>query len=110
MIMICSTVFCNGALIYGLISLLVQAVIEKERRGDFLGKTVQVCNTIQIFFWILLSNRLFWLVITSIVLAFYVLSFKMRVVYTISYPYNYGGVGGCGTGCTTHYRCYSGLD
>jgi len=33
----------HGALIYDLIALFVQAVIEKERRGDFLGKTVQVC-------------------------------------------------------------------
>jgi len=27
-------------------ALVVQAVIEKERRGDFLGKTVQVCRFI----------------------------------------------------------------
>lgn len=35
--------FVYGVLIYDLIALFVQAVIEKERQGDFLGKTVQVC-------------------------------------------------------------------
>lgn len=43
-----SVLLTHGALMYGCfasdINYSVQAVIEKERRGDFLGKTVQVCS------------------------------------------------------------------
>jgi hypothetical protein len=68
MVMVCLLVFCNGALEYALIALVVQAVIEKERRGDFLGKTVQVFYTIQITTLLVLIRT----VVSSIIMGFYV--------------------------------------